>query len=207
MYEEPESIDSTIRRKARNIASVVAAVMLVAPFMISIYSWDLTTEVQLSGVLWNIWLQGGWPMPPFYMLYSAIMSLPMHIPKFAFVYMIYRYYMGKTTRNRAIIVGLISEIWWWIPNLIIMMMIMMTSPYGYYSLILPIPILFLFGIIIMLKIPAPDIETPWKDFKEKADWWEKPPEKEEKVEREEPPKKEKKAKKEEPSPPPDDEPW
>ena len=196
MHEETIPVDQAISQRARKITTILTAVILLAPNSITIQSSDWFSQIQLGSVLWIMYF-GGYSIPWMFLPFMILYSMPMHIPRFVFVYLIYRYYLGRTTKKRALAVGLLSELWWWIPNLP-MMIFMMTSPFGYLYLSLPIPISFLLVIIVMLKYPGPDVTTPWKGFKEEPDWWEKPPEKEEKAEE---------VERKEPPPPPDDEPW
>jgi hypothetical protein len=71
-----------------------------------------------------------------------------------FVYWMYRYYNGKSTKNSAISVGALS--------LVIPLIIAMIFPgyiIGYY--VGPIPLQFFCGLYIMYKIPGPELRSPW----------------------------------------------
>lgn len=193
MYDEPESPDKPVMKRARDVTTILTVVMLFAPNMISIYSSEWFREIWIRSVLWVFWPINGHSMPPSYFPVAILTYLPLHIPRFAFVYWVYRYYVGKTTRKRALIVGVISETWWWIPSIPTMLMLII---YPSFYIQLPIPILFLLGLVIMKRMPTLAVYEPWEDIQEERDWWEKPTEKKEKEET-----------KAEPSPPQEDEPW
>jgi hypothetical protein len=86
-----------------------------------------------------------------------------------FVYQLSRYYKGKTSRGRTIVVGIISEL-----QLTIITGLAMLVPVGaivYYMIAVPVPILFLLGFIFMWLVPVPKTPVQWEELDEPKDWW------------------------------------
>ncbi len=87
-----------------------------------------------------------------------------------FVYQLSRYFKGKTTRGRTIVVGIISEL----QLTLITGLFMLGSPMGIvYMIAVPIPILLLLGLVSMWLVPVPELAVPWKELDDPKAWWEK----------------------------------
>jgi hypothetical protein len=90
-----------------------------------------------------------------------------------FVYQLSRYYKGKTTRGRTIVVGIISELQL---TLITGLVMLGSSMAIEYMIAVPIPILLLLGIVSMWLVPVPELAVPWKELDGPKAWWEEEPE-------------------------------
>jgi hypothetical protein len=87
--------------------------------------------------------------------------------------MIHRLYKGKTTRKRAIIVGIAAELQvntiFCIPYLIMLLL----NPYStfYYPMMIPIPLLLILGVILFRVSPPPGEPSVWRDDDKEGYWW------------------------------------
>ncbi len=89
-----------------------------------------------------------------------------------FAYQMSRYYKGRTTRGRTIIVGIISELQMTIITGVVLLYLM-TNPVMLfvYMIAVPIPVLLLLGLVFMWTVPVPEIQAPWKELDEPKEWW------------------------------------
>ena len=99
-----------------------------------------------------------------------------------FAYQLSRYFKGKTTRGRTIVVGVISEIQMTIITGV-MLLYLMTNPFTpfVYMIAVPIPVLLLLGLIFMWKVPVVESHGPWKELDESKEWWDEKSETESKA--------------------------
>ena len=88
-----------------------------------------------------------------------------------FAYQMVRYYNGRTTKRKTLLVGVASEIQVLVGmtlSLIIMQFILLRYPaYILIPLFGPIPVLFLTGLVIMKLRPPPEIATPKQQMEER----------------------------------------
>jgi len=106
-------------------------------------------------------LQSANPIPnPF----AFIGNLPLTFLRFVFVYQMYRLYQGRTTRNRALLVGAVSELQMTIIGIFSVITPVFSLMSRYF---IPVPILILVALIIM-KVSRPT----WKQYEEDRSWWE-----------------------------------
>ena len=81
-----------------------------------------------------------------------------------FLYRMYKYYDGRTTKLNTITVGIFSVV---LP--LILAMVFPGYILGYY--VGPIPIQFICGLIIMHRIPGPEIRSPWAGHFTDYSWY------------------------------------
>jgi hypothetical protein len=94
----------------------------------------------------------------FYLLSPSFMKLAFSLSIFNLLYIvqIVRYYQGKTSKRRALQIGVISLIF---PELFAFLSSVLFLPIYSIGYVLPIPIQFIVGLIFLYKIPGPEIET------------------------------------------------
>ncbi|MCK5264062.1 MAG: hypothetical protein KAR03_00510, partial [Candidatus Thorarchaeota archaeon] len=101
-----------------------------------------------------------------------LVGLPFMFLRLVFVYNIYKYYLGATTRKRVVITGILAELQFALISLAII-------PFGLSSpgiaaiLSIPIPILLIVGLLMLRYIPKPKGISEWTELDEDKDWWDK----------------------------------
>jgi hypothetical protein len=172
----------------RRVGIIMFAIAFLGPAAFTAYGnpeWGL--NIQVISILWALYYDtyGGWrimpsPIVPIYLIfdpffysmiiYSVFMSLLFFSPRFIFGYMMYRHYKGRTSRKRAKIMGIVSELPFTIfafPNILMALF----YPYGYYALMGPIPLLAILGLALLKLRPAPIVYAPWKGLEAPKKWW------------------------------------
>ncbi|MHA2603147.1 MAG: hypothetical protein AM324_013580 [Candidatus Thorarchaeota archaeon SMTZ1-83] len=166
------------QRPERNLTKIIlllTLVALLAPAGVMLYSFGtFWFQVQVYALSWMMAADPyglHWMIDPF----ALFMMLPMTFLRIVFVVMVIRAYQGKTTRKRATIAGVASELQ--MPLIyygVILLMFMITSYYpgGSFMTVIPIPLLLLLGLIIMRVRPPPGEPTRWRDDDRQGYWWE-----------------------------------
>ncbi|UCH03797.1 MAG: hypothetical protein JSW05_09385 [Candidatus Thorarchaeota archaeon] len=181
-----EKTESNDKRESKPllVGILAALITVLAPAGFNV-SFDLTRgaimHVYLVFMLWTINLglgavnpqgvfQGAPAIPdtPVPIPLGLVGNLPLTFLRTVFVYQIYRYYQGKTTRNRAILAAAAGELQVAIVGLLLMMMptFSLTT-----QLFIPIPILFLAGLVMIKMAPSTQLSTPWMGQEEPEPWW------------------------------------
>lgn len=86
-----------------------------------------------------------------------IAAVPYSILRFIFAYLVFLYYEGKVTRVFALLIGLLSEL-----PLLIMYVPQYTQfllGSSLYTFVVPVPILFIIGLLYLYLMPNPEIES------------------------------------------------
>ncbi len=169
------SNDSTDNTQSSIILTLVI-IMILAPMGLVFYFsgegpfW----YVQILAVSWfaNIEAYNFYiGLHPFMML----QTLPFSFIRIGFVYMIWRAYRGKTTKSRAIRVGIGMELWFTLLYYLPYAMSLLLNPMWYMALPLaiPIPILLLVGWIAIKFRPPSETLSSWVDEEQPEHWWER----------------------------------
>jgi len=87
------------------------------------------------------------------------LALPIYILNILYIRQIMRYYSGRSSRDSAIACGLISVL---LPTLIGLAIGGIDPITGEYVFVGAIPIQFIAGLIILIKIPGPELISPWR---------------------------------------------
>jgi hypothetical protein len=95
-------------------------------------------------------------------------NLPLTFLRIVFVYQMYRCYQNRTTTKRTVLVGAASELQ---ASLIgnLSMLIPVFSLFSHFFI--PIPALFLAGLVMIKMAPPPQNSIPWKHQEESESWW------------------------------------
>ena len=146
---------------------------LFAPLMITIISsgW-MTPQISITSIFW-VYYSEPYYMSSYFYGFSlnppdAVFSMfPFILLRMVPVSQKNRYYIGKTTRKRAIIASfdgdalfLISGI----PYLLFSFMGMVMSP---------LPFQLIFGLLVLWRYPLPEPTTPWKSEEKPKSRWDK----------------------------------
>ena len=153
------------------LITLLFIIAFFAPFNINIYPSDgFYSSIQIVGMSWQLTLT---PYVDFMIdVAFLLMYLPFTFFRIAFVYAIYKYYHGKTTRTRVIIVGLLGELQLPLIGLAIIPIII-SNPYLTLMFSIPIPILLIVGLLILKVVPRPLTDSSWAPSGESKEWWDK----------------------------------
>ena len=165
--------DLDISSMKPNLTVLIASLLLVAifaPSNLNLYP-EMSSDsfTRLIGMSWDIvGLSFGSIMFSFIIF---IVALPFMFLRLVFVYQIYKYYLGTTTRKRVVIAGILGEIQFALISIAII-------PFGLSSefiaviISIPIPILLLVGLAILHFVPQSNRISEWTELEDK-DWWDK----------------------------------
>ncbi|MDH4214056.1 MAG: hypothetical protein OEV85_09060 [Candidatus Thorarchaeota archaeon] len=158
-----------MRMNITNIVFILLLIAILSPASLNIYPrTGFYPSVTIFAMSWqisdstpNIFMFG----PEFLLI--AFLFLFM---KFVFIYQLFKYYYHMTTKNRVIIVGIISEF-----QLTLIGLAIIPLAFGTPSLAvmfsLPIPVLLLTGLLMLKFIPAPPLLGGWEELEKPKEWW------------------------------------
>ncbi|MDF1538474.1 MAG: hypothetical protein P1Q69_06190 [Candidatus Thorarchaeota archaeon] len=177
---EQKSASTISPQRAAIIALLIA---LFGPLAMQYYNYggSMSNDFTIVAMAW-IYYSNSW-MGPFSGLmidpFMLISSLPFTFLRFAFAYMLYRLYCGKTTHKRVLLTGILMELFLPVFYLIMYLPMLLMGP-GWYGppLLIPIPILLLYGMAIVKVYPPPQ-EKLWIETEKTEYWWEESKETEE----------------------------
>jgi hypothetical protein len=93
-------------------------------------------------------------------------AVPLHI---LFGIWFVRYYQAKSSKDSALILGILSVI---LPTFIhLYVSIYMLALSRLYVVIFPLPIQFLAGLLILRRIDGPEVISPWSGMRLDLSWW------------------------------------
>jgi len=99
------------------------------------------------------------------------MLIPLSIFSILYIRQIIRYYFGRSSRDSAVMVGILSIIF---PSLVWLLtsssLALLLGTYGF-ALIIPIPIQFIAGLIFLRKFEGPEVISPWPGQFIDWSWW------------------------------------
>jgi len=162
---------SSMKPSLTILITLLFIIMLFAPSDINIYPSDgYYSSFQIIGMSWLLILS---PYFSFIINFTFfLVYIPFTFFKIVFIYYIYKYYRGKTTRRRVIITGFLGELQLPLIGLAIVPIILSNS---YLTLMfsIPIPILLIVGLLILKIVPRPLTDSDWAGTGESKDWWDK----------------------------------
>jgi len=151
--------DFSTEVKAKIIAIVMAIIAIASPFTFSYYyeAYDGIYVIQMTSLIWIHW-SNVLPTIIFFpnMLVNNLINT---LLRFLFVFEIYRWYLGKTTKRRAFYVGLAGEVYQ-------SCIMAYTLSFSLFSPIFeifaaPIPLLLIAGLIILVTIKPHELPGLW----------------------------------------------
>jgi len=171
--------------RTRNV-SVIALVMTALAFLAPVGSAGYGSFVSVSAILWSVSIDA-WSGIRFAFLdpFTLMMLTPFLLFRIVSVYIVARYYQAKTTKGRGRLGAFLADA----PILFIYLIYLFTVGFiGTIGLNLPLPIMTIFGLLMIWKFPVSEPTVPWEGPDDFRPWWEEKP-------------------KEEPEPAAEDQPW
>jgi hypothetical protein len=102
---------------------------------------------------------------PEQLLTTIWITVPLCTFNFLFIRQINRFFYGKTSRDIALMYGLLSMI---VPSTITLAL---WCYFNFAFIITPIPIQFFAGIILLYKFREPEVISPWEGYYLDWSWW------------------------------------
>ncbi len=139
--------------KSNVVPLVVAIVALFFPMLVGIDFdyFEGTTTMVIQAVFWTMNVNGGSTIATFNFVYV--------IMRVAFILQVYRYYQAKTTIRKALFVALLAELHILVVSILFYIFtITYFYPVTYLIITVPIPILFITGVILLAAISPSKIE-------------------------------------------------
>jgi hypothetical protein len=162
---------SSMKPSLTILITLLFIIMLFAPSDINIYPSDgYYSSFQIIGMSWQLILS---PYVSFMIDFTFLLVyLPFTFFRIVFIYYIYKYYHGKTTRTRVIIAGILGELQ--LPLIgLALIPIILSNPVLTVMLSIPIPILLIVGLLILRIVPRPLTVSDWTGSGESKEWWDK----------------------------------
>jgi hypothetical protein len=156
--------DKSEKQKAIAVTVTTLLVALFSPVGIILISHpygDFTAH--LVGVFWTVFIgssipiDGGGMVPPTVDPTAGIIVIPMIVLRLLFVFQLYRVYNGQTSRGAALVVGIFSELF-----LVIINVLKASPTFSLGTLYIPLPILLLVGALLFWRFPPFVPSTPWE---------------------------------------------
>jgi len=161
------------KRNSKLIAAIMLLLGLFAPLMITVFSYGwMTPQISIMSIFWVYYSESYYMSSYFYGFslnspFAVFNMFPFILLRMVPVFQIYRYYIGKTTRKRAIIASFVGDAIFLISGV----------PYLLFGFIgmfmLPLPFQLLFGLLVLWRYPIPEPTAPWKSEEKPISWWEK----------------------------------
>ncbi len=144
---------------AIKIGLAISIMSILSPFVV-IIAFGLFGEISLSfwTVLFHISISPLDQSIALHNFFLVLQYLPFVSIRFAFAYLMMRYYEGKTTGGMLVLSGLVGEL---IPALLILSLppVVVLN-----QLVFPLPLHLLAGFIIVTMKPPAVITSPWVDL-------------------------------------------
>ncbi len=130
------------------------------------YNFQLIPQILYS----SLWIASGldsfwFIFRPEQLLSTIWITVPLCTFNFLYIRQINRFFYGKTSRDIALMFGLLSMI---VPSTITLAL---WSYYGFGLIITPIPIQFFAGVILLYKFRDPEVISPWEGYFLDWSWW------------------------------------
>ncbi len=167
-----KNLDSSSMKPSLTV--LIASLLLIALFGPSNLNIYIEPEsmgiIYLIGMSWEmVGLSFGNIMFSFVMF---LVILPFMFLRLAFVFQVYKYYLGTTSRKRVLITGILGELQFPLISLL-MVPICLSNPDLAAIISIPIPILLIAGLLMLRYIPKPKGNSEWTELDEDKDWWDK----------------------------------
>ncbi|MHA2068714.1 MAG: hypothetical protein ACXABY_30490 [Candidatus Thorarchaeota archaeon] len=145
---------------AKKAAIVVILTAVFAPYII--YMTAESDSISVVALTWMLVFSGDQSRAVFFDQMELIARWPIVLMHCIFVVPIFRYYTGKSTMWRTILIGLLIEFPQWVSYFLIVL-----PAWGLTSL--PLPSSFIAGVLLVWRYPRLEAETLWEGKKET--WW------------------------------------
>ncbi|MHA2068250.1 MAG: hypothetical protein ACXABY_28140 [Candidatus Thorarchaeota archaeon] len=150
--------DTTYRPYGSVIILII--VTFLAPYLFRWYI-DAFDQVAAYTLYAALWIYESYSFPNFMNWPWGLINDPIIIAlRLLFVYQVFRYYRGVTSRNAAMFTGLLGEIWASTHLILDLLTFNISLRRG---IVVAIPLLFFAGLILMVLIPPPKPPEHWLD--------------------------------------------
>ena len=141
------------------VAIIMLLVALLVPFVYQM-SIGFGASNIIRALFWEYGVSGNFTGFAFAQWSLSVNSLLYIIIHFLFVYVMWSFYEKKISRAQTITFGILLELLKIGPSLPTILTILMEPPL-FYVLVLPFPVLFIAGLVIMFVFPPSKIIAPW----------------------------------------------
>ena len=134
------------------VGAIMTAFALLTPFMIFMsFGYQGIFEYTIDAPIWRYI---SWSIPP--IMFGFFGSI-FFITRFWFVFEMYRGYQNNGSRKRLIVVGFLSEMPLSVLLLMTIIMNALTPYVGFPRVMIPLPTLFIAGLIFIILTPPPKL--------------------------------------------------
>ncbi|TFG15566.1 hypothetical protein EU537_00670 [Candidatus Thorarchaeota archaeon] len=154
-------LDSISQEKIRNLvpAAVSLAVAMMTPYALS-YTFEPFDQIYVLKAYALLWIHTSNVLPTIlWWPYGIINNTVGSVFRLLFVYEIYRCYKKRTDRERAVAVGIVSELWTF--QFFFFSNILYPSSIGWYNI--PVPLLFITGLLFLVLLPPRKAKGLWNE--------------------------------------------
>jgi hypothetical protein len=162
------------RVKPWMITTVMLIIAFFGPISLNIYPGVgfMGGAVYIFSMTWQITDLATMTIFPFDISLVSVTGL-LSFMRPVYVYQLARYYKGRATRGRTILVGLVSELQLTAFTVLAILYLLLNPVTLFvYMIAVPIPVLLLLGIFFIWLVPLPKLAVPWKELDYTKDWWE-----------------------------------
>jgi len=151
-------------RKALLWGTIMAVLAVAAPWSLFINSHEYHTHYYFTALLWSgdLGYFRLFSLNHFFDTFLPILCLRL-VPVLQMV----NYYRGNSTRKRTALIILIGD-GIFLPGNIVALITSFSFP-G--SLLIPLPIQMIVGLLILWRAPVPQPTKPWAEQEQSRDWW------------------------------------
>ena len=173
-----QSEESTFRFKGRislasgEVTLLLVLVMFLLPYMITYHSLGSYVISEIRALTWEFVIYSDGTLDFFSSLDNMI-NLPYVGFKYLFLFLIYRYYRGLTTKKRVLLVGILSELQGFLffgTGHVIAAIIGTISWIDVYWMI-PTPFALVTCIMLLILAPRSEPKITWIEQDEEKSWW------------------------------------
>ncbi|MGY5865369.1 MAG: hypothetical protein RTV41_12260 [Candidatus Thorarchaeota archaeon] len=153
------------------ITTVMIILAILGPLSINLYPFGGPAGLfYLTGMSWQISGLGFGSV--MFSVFFFLVVFPFTFFRLVYVYMIYKYFRGQTTKKRAVLAGILGEVQLPLIGLAIIP-IGLVDPMIAVIITIPVPILLIVGLVLIQLVQIPQPIDGWKELDGTQDWWNK----------------------------------
>ncbi|MHA2384674.1 MAG: hypothetical protein ACXAEE_00535 [Candidatus Thorarchaeota archaeon] len=168
-HQASKGEEKTISIKApadiRVVCGIVGALAVLAPIYLIIQPHEFGIDMTLEAMLWSFWPNWGFAFE----FVIFIGSWPFTGWRLAFVYQMYRYYEGRSSRRMTVGLAIFAEFLYDVVNYLMFGVFMV----GYWGplFFIPTPFMLFSAMVFMWFAPYPVPKSAFDDHAEPDKWW------------------------------------
>ena len=165
-----QRVDTATPSRLLSISVLMTMMAFLAPMASSGFYSGWGFYLIIIAPIWTLNVEGGlWIHFQLFPPYLMITMLPFLLFRFGSVYLIVRYYQGKTTKGRAKIAAFLGDA----PFLILYGFAMILSGVSIWgALNFPLPFMMFVSLLLLWRLPRPEATVPWEGMADPTPWWE-----------------------------------